>query len=102
MNIFKIFIIQKQLRNGTTTPNEVVLEEVLDFLRGYLWLLVIIFLPILGIIGTFSFTSLAGGPYGVAKFFFWLFFIIFFIVFLIFYSIYKKFKSWIIEKFKRK
>ena len=97
LSLFKIFMVQRQMRSGESKPSDFILDEILGFLKGYIYALIFIFLPILLLTGFFGLTSFAGGPYGVARFLFWFFFVIFAFVFLILTWIYLKFRNWILR-----
>ncbi len=77
MGIFQIFFIRREIKKGLNDPSGFVIDQLLDFVKGYLILggavgiLILVPLCILGYFGWL------GGPYGVAKFFFWFFLIIF-------------------------
>ena len=73
--LFKLFRAHKkgQLKDGM---GEFAHEQTGEILLAPFWLAIIIIAPFLIISAVFGFFEVWGGPYGIAKFFFWFFAVI--------------------------
>lgn len=80
--LFKLFRAHKkgQLKDGM---GEFAHEQTEEIISAPFWLVIIIIAPFLIFCAVLGFFEVWGGPYGIAKFFFWFFAIIVTIIFLI-------------------
>lgn len=69
--IFQILKIRKMVREGKEDPGKLAGGEVGDFIIGAAILPGIVTVGVLVLLFILSYTTLLGGPFGLAKFFFW-------------------------------
>ena|SRR3989304_4368817 len=76
--IFSLFKLFRAYRKGKTKEgvSEFVNEQAGEILLAPFWITLLIISPFFIISAIFAFFELWGGPYGIAKFFFWLFAVI--------------------------
>jgi len=84
--LFQIIKMRKMVKEGKENPGEFASSSVSDFITGILITPIIITLIVLVILFLLSFTAVFGGPFGIAKFFF---FVILFGTIILFYFISK-------------
>ena len=68
--IFQIFKIRKMMREGTENPANFAAGQAGEFLVSLFIIPFIISIVILVLLFILSFTTIIGGPFGIAKFFF--------------------------------
>jgi len=76
MNIFQLFFIRRQIRKGIADPSSFLVEQATDFFKNFLIACTITAVLILALLAIFGLTSWFGGPFGLARFLFWLLLII--------------------------
>lgn len=77
MGIFQIFFLQSEIKNGINNPAAFVAEKAMDLVKIYLILSSLVGLGLILLMAILGMTHWLGGPYGIARFFFWIFLIIF-------------------------
>ena len=77
MGIFQIFFIQKDIRRGINNSDVFMAEKVMDFVKVYLVIGGLIGFGFIALMVILGMTHWLGGPYGIARFFFWVFLLIF-------------------------
>ena len=77
MGIFQIFFIQREVKKGINDPGVFIAEKAMDFVKIYLILSSLIGLGLILLMAVLGMTHWLGGPYGIARFFFWVFLLIF-------------------------
>ncbi len=80
-------------KQGSTDPKGFAKGQVLDAIIGALIVPVLGLILFLGLLFILSYTHLLGGPYGIARFFFWLLLIVYTIGGLVIYSIYSAIRN---------
>ncbi len=70
--LFKILKIRKMVREGTENPSGFAGEQAGELLWGFLAIPIIIAVAVLILLSIFSFTHVWGGPFLLAKIFFWI------------------------------
>lgn len=70
--IFQIFKIRKMVREGTENPGKFAGGQASDLLVGLFIIPLIISIFVLVLLFLLSYTSVLGGPFGLAKFFFYI------------------------------
>jgi len=73
--LLKLFRSYKK-GEGEKGINEFAHEQLTDIILSPFWIAVIIIIPLTILAGALGFFHLWGGPYGFAKFFFWVFLVI--------------------------
>lgn len=69
--IFKILKIRQMVKEGTENPSEFAGGQASDFIVGLLIAPLVIAIAVLVLLFILSYTTLLGGPFGFAKFFFY-------------------------------
>ena len=70
--IFQIFKIRKMVREGAENPGKFAGGQAGEFLVGLFIVPIIIAVIVLALLFLLSFTTVLGGPFGLAKFFFFI------------------------------
>ncbi len=91
--MFRLYSLYKMWKEGTSDPKGFAKGQVLDAILGALIVPVVALILFLAFLFILSYTHLLGGPYGVAKFFFWLLAIFYTLAGLLIHAIYKAFKG---------
>jgi len=95
MNIFQLFFIKRQIRKGLADPNSFLVEQATDFFKNFLIVCTIVAVLILTLLAIFGLTSWFGGPFGLARFLFWLLLIIIAPVEIFFISLFIKIRKFL-------
>ena len=91
--IFKAIKIVREARDSSEDPNRFVKKQIQGALFELIIGPVIVLLAFLGFLFMLAYTNVLGGPYGLARFFFWFIFFVYFITGAGVYMIYKTFKQ---------